>query len=143
MPKSQLQCYGETVYCIEEDLLRRCTRGNSSLERFTNVVAWSISTTRPPLFGLAPYNPVFGETHHVSRGSLHVLLEQVNPVSVDLLFYPSHHLFYDLKVSLRPPVSALHATDEEEGVELLWCQKLAPKFVGEYLVSSRSSSSAL
>ncbi|KAG0481887.1 hypothetical protein HPP92_009971 [Vanilla planifolia] len=93
MPKSQLQCYGETVYCIGEDLLTRCARGKSSLERFIAVVAWNISTTRPVIFGWAPFNPVLGETHHVSRGNLNVLLEQV-----------SHH----------PPVSALHATDEVE-----------------------------
>lgn len=78
MPKSQLQCYGEAVYCVAEDMLRRCNEGKTSLERFTSVVAWSISTTRPPIFGLAPFNPVLGETHHVSRGSLNVLLEQVS-----------------------------------------------------------------
>ncbi|URE40149.1 Oxysterol-binding protein [Musa troglodytarum] len=76
MPKSQLQCYGEAVYCIGEDYLNKCAKGKSSLERFASVVAWSISTTRPALFGQAPFNPVLGETHHVSRGSLNVLLEQ-------------------------------------------------------------------
>ncbi|URE40151.1 Oxysterol-binding protein [Musa troglodytarum] len=109
MPKSQLQCYGEAVYCIGEDYLNKCAKGKSSLERFASVVAWSISTTRPALFGQAPFNPVLGETHHVSRGSLNVLLEQV-----------SHH----------PPVSALHATDATENVELIWCHKPVPRFHG-------------
>lgn len=81
MPKSQLQCYGESVYCINEDYLTRCPRGKSSLERFTSVVAWSISTMRPAIFGLAPFDPILGETHHVSRGSLNVLLEQVTVMS--------------------------------------------------------------
>uniref|UniRef100_A0ACD6AHZ1 Uncharacterized protein n=1 Tax=Avena sativa TaxID=4498 RepID=A0ACD6AHZ1_AVESA len=109
LPKSQLQLYGEGVYCDGGDYLNRCALGKDSLERLTAVVAWSISTTRPPIFGFAPYNPVLGETHHVSSGSLHVLLEQV-----------SH----------RPPVSALHATDDGGNVELLWCQSPVPKFNG-------------
>ncbi|XP_051203124.1 oxysterol-binding protein-related protein 4C isoform X1 [Lolium perenne] len=109
LPKSQLQLYGEGVYCAGEDYLSRCARGKDSLERLTAVVAWSISTTRPPIFGFAPYNPVLGETHHVSGGSIHVLLEQV-----------SH----------RPPVSALHATDDGGNVELVWCQNPVPKFHG-------------
>lgn len=109
LPKSQLQLYGEGVYCTGDDHLSRCAKGKDSLERFTSVVAWSISTTRPPIFGFAPYNPVLGETHHVSRGSLNVLLEQV-----------SH----------RPPVSALHATDDSENIELVWCQNPLPKFHG-------------
>jgi hypothetical protein len=50
--------YGEGVYCVGEDYLSRCARGKDSLERLTAVVAWSISTTRPPIFGFAPYNPV-------------------------------------------------------------------------------------
>lgn len=29
------------------------------------------------MFGVAPYNPILGETHHASRGNLNVLLEQV------------------------------------------------------------------
>ncbi|URE40141.1 Oxysterol-binding protein [Musa troglodytarum] len=33
MPKSQLQCYGEAVYCIGEDYLNKCAKGKSSLER--------------------------------------------------------------------------------------------------------------
>uniref|UniRef100_A0ACD5Y847 Uncharacterized protein n=1 Tax=Avena sativa TaxID=4498 RepID=A0ACD5Y847_AVESA len=109
LPKSQLQLYGEGVYCDGGDYLSKCALGKDSLERLTAVVAWSISTTRPPIFGFAPYNPVLGETHHVSSGSLHVLLEQV-----------SH----------RPPVSALHATDDDGNVELLWCQSPVPKFNG-------------
>uniref|UniRef100_K3YIN5 Uncharacterized protein n=1 Tax=Setaria italica TaxID=4555 RepID=K3YIN5_SETIT len=111
LPKSQLQMYGEGLYCAGEDLLGRCARGKDSLERLTSVVAWSISTTRPPIFGFAPYNPVLGETHHVSAGSggLNVLLEQV-----------SH----------RPPVSALHATNAAGDVRLVWCQSPVPKFHG-------------
>jgi oxysterol-binding protein-related protein 8 len=91
------------------DLLGRCARGGSGLDRLASVVAWSISTTRPPIFGLAPYNPVLGETHHVSAGPLNVLIEQV-----------SH----------RPPVSALHATHAAGDVELVWCQHPAPRFHG-------------
>ncbi|XP_059634613.1 oxysterol-binding protein-related protein 4C-like [Cornus florida] len=109
IPKSQLQCYGESVYCVGDNLLTKIANGESSIERFTSVVAWSISTMRPLAFGVAPYNPILGETHHVSRGNLNVLLEQV-----------SHH----------PPVSALHATDEKDNVELLWCQYPTPKFHG-------------
>ncbi|KAK7265224.1 hypothetical protein RJT34_32840 [Clitoria ternatea] len=107
-PKSQLQCYGESVYCTCSNLLRRCNNEQSPLDRFTSVVAWSISTTRPTCFG-APYNPTLGETHHVSNANLNVLLEQV---------------------SLNPPVSALHATDEKENIEMIWCQQPVPKFRG-------------
>jgi len=78
LPKSQLQCYGESVYCTGSDLLSKCNNGDSPIERFISVVAWSISTTRPVTFGVAPYNPVLGETHHVSKGNLNVLLEQVH-----------------------------------------------------------------
>ncbi|XP_057980816.1 oxysterol-binding protein-related protein 4C-like [Malania oleifera] len=109
IPKSQLQCYGESVYSVGDDILTRCFNGNSSLERFASVVAWSISALRPLIFGVAPYNPILGETHHVSRGSLNVLLEQV-----------SHH----------PPVTALHATDEENNVEIICCQHPVSKFHG-------------
>jgi len=55
-----------------------CNNGESPIERFISVVAWSISTTRPVTFGVAPYNPILGETHHVSKGNLNVLLEQVH-----------------------------------------------------------------
>ncbi|XP_011625744.1 oxysterol-binding protein-related protein 4C isoform X2 [Amborella trichopoda] len=109
MPKSQLQCVGESVYCISDDMLRRCVEGNNSMERFKAVVAWSISLIRPTPFGLVPFNPILGETHHVSKGNLNVLLEQV-----------SHH----------PPVTALHATDVKESIELLWCHNTVPKFTG-------------
>ncbi|XP_057433822.1 oxysterol-binding protein-related protein 4B isoform X2 [Lotus japonicus] len=109
LPKSQLQCYGESVYCAASDMLSVCNRGQSPLDRFISVVAWCISTTRPATFGAAPYNPILGETHHVSKGNLNVLLEQV-----------SHH----------PPVTALHATDEKENIEMLWCQQPVPKFYG-------------
>ncbi|KAJ4709256.1 Oxysterol-binding protein [Melia azedarach] len=109
IPKSHLQCFGESVYCIGDNILSKCNSLESPVERFTSVVAWSISITRPLIFGSAPYNSILGETHHVSRGSLNVLLEQV-----------SHH----------PPVSALHATDEKENVEIIWCQHPVPKFYG-------------
>ncbi|KAF2309712.1 hypothetical protein GH714_004750 [Hevea brasiliensis] len=109
IPKSHLQCYGESVYAVGEDLLHKCNSAEKSQERFISVVAWSISLTRPTIFGCAPYNPILGETHHVSKGSLNVLLEQV-----------SHH----------PPVSALHATDEKENIEMIWCHNPVPKFYG-------------
>uniref|UniRef100_A0A2N9F350 Oxysterol-binding protein n=1 Tax=Fagus sylvatica TaxID=28930 RepID=A0A2N9F350_FAGSY len=110
IPKTHLQCYGESVYCIASgDIVSRCNRGERPLDRFIAVVAWSISTVRPVIFGVAPYNPILGETHHASRGNLNVLLEQV-----------SHH----------PPVSALHATDESENVEMIWCHHPTPKFYG-------------
>lgn len=109
LPKSVLQSFGESVYCIgeEECLASRCARGATSLDRFVSVVAWNISTVRPFKFGLAFFNSILGETHHVSRGDLNVLLEQV-----------SHH----------PPVSALHATNEKDGVSIIWCQRIVPKF---------------
>ncbi|CAO2841784.1 unnamed protein product [Amaranthus hypochondriacus] len=109
LPKSHLQCYGESVYCVKKDMLSKCVNGETAVDRMIAVVAWSISSLRPLMFGVAPYNPILGETHHVSRGTLNVLLEQV-----------SHH----------PPVSALHATDKSNGVELIWCQHAVPKFQG-------------
>jgi oxysterol-binding protein-related protein 8 len=79
MPKSQLQWYGECVYSTATgvDLLNNINNGKTALDRLISVVAWSISTTRPQKFGFAPYNPILGETHHVSKGNLNVLLEQV------------------------------------------------------------------
>lgn len=109
MPKSELQCYGECVYSTTSNLLSIINSGKTSMDRFISVVAWSISTVRPLWFGVAPYNPTLGETHHVSKGNLNVLLEQV-----------SHH----------PPVSALHATDEKENIETIWCHATVPKFTG-------------
>ncbi|KAF5183628.1 Oxysterol-binding protein-related protein 4b [Thalictrum thalictroides] len=109
LPKSQLQCFGESLYCVGDDMLSKCIDGKSPLERFAAVVGWSISTTRPAIFGVAPFNPILGETHHVSRGNLNVMLEQV-----------SHH----------PPVTALHATDETKNVETIWCHNIIPKFYG-------------
>ncbi|KAF6147547.1 hypothetical protein GIB67_008165 [Kingdonia uniflora] len=82
-PKSQLQCFGESVYCIGDDYLSRCSSGETPLDRFIAVVGWSISTTRPAV-----------------------------------------------SVSHNPPVSALHATDEKEIVEMIWCQQPAPTFHG-------------
>ncbi|KAM3394931.1 oxysterol-binding protein-related protein 4B [Capsicum galapagoense] len=90
-------------------MLSKCGEGESSLERLASVVGWSISTLRPLMFGVAPYNPILGETHHVSRASLNVLLEQV-----------SHH----------PPVTVLYATDEKENIEMIWCHNPVPKFYG-------------
>ncbi|KAL8509679.1 hypothetical protein ACS0TY_016771 [Phlomoides rotata] len=112
IPKSQLQCYAESVYCFRSNMLSKCARADTPCERFIAVVAWSISTLRPLPFGVAPYNPVLGETHHVSRGSLNVLVEQV-----------SHH----------PPVTALQATDEEENIQMIWCQSPMPKFHGTHI----------
>ncbi|XP_004487976.1 oxysterol-binding protein-related protein 4B-like isoform X2 [Cicer arietinum] len=110
-PKSQLQCYGESIYSTasSDRLLSKCNTGQSPIDRLISVVAWSISTTRPPMFGTAPYNPILGETHHVSKGNLNVLLEQV-----------SHH----------PALSALHATDEKENIEIIWCHYPVAKFNG-------------
>ncbi|XVF69931.1 hypothetical protein PTKIN_Ptkin11bG0120500 [Pterospermum kingtungense] len=93
-------------------MLSRCNLADNTVDRFTWVVAWSISTLRLPTFGVAPYNPILGETHHVSRASLNVLLEQI-----------SHH----------PPVSALHATHEEQNIELICCYHCVPKFYGASL----------
>lgn len=109
MPKSQLQVYGDSVVCSARDLLSKCVEGINPLERFKSVVAWSISTTRPVIFSNVPYNPILGETHHVSCGNLNVMLEQV-----------SHH----------PPISALHATNEEKQIEMTWWQQPAPRFYG-------------
>lgn len=111
MPKSQLQCYAESVYCTAtgSDLLSNLNSGKTPHDRLISVVAWSISTTRPLRFGVAPYNSTLGETHHVSKGNLNVLLEQV-----------SHH----------PPVSALHATDDKENIEMTWCHFPVSKFNG-------------
>ncbi|KAH6798966.1 hypothetical protein C2S51_035450 [Perilla frutescens var. frutescens] len=112
IPKSQLQCYGESAYCINSNILSKCANEETPLNRFVSVVAWSISTLRPLPFGVAPYNPILGETHHVSTGSLNVLVEQV-----------SHH----------PPVAALHATDEKDNIEIIWCQSPMPKFHGSHI----------
>ncbi|KAL5699500.1 hypothetical protein ACHQM5_030392 [Ranunculus cassubicifolius] len=109
LPKSQLQCFGESVYCVGDDMLSKCTDGKNPLEIFIAVVGWSISTTRPLIFGVAPFNPILGETHHASRGSLNVMLEQV-----------SHH----------PPVTALHGTDETKKIETIWCHNTVPRFYG-------------
>ena len=84
MPKSQLQCYGESVYCFNEDMLRKCNSGKNPIDRFVAVVAWNISTLRPLTFGIAPFNPILGETHHASAGSLNILLEQVLTLSLSL-----------------------------------------------------------
>jgi len=77
MAKSQLQCYAESIYCTASDLLSNINSGETPLDRLILVVAWAISTTRPLSFGVAPYNPTLGETHHVSNGNLNLLMEQV------------------------------------------------------------------
>ncbi|CAA0410393.1 unnamed protein product [Arabidopsis thaliana] len=113
LARSQLQCYGEIVYSFDgHDLLGECSRRDKPIERMKAMVTWYISTLRPLIFGLAPYNPVIGETHHVSNGHINVLAEQI-----------SHH----------PPVSALHATHEKENVDVLLCQYFTPKFRGAYV----------
>lgn len=67
-----------------------CNNGESPIDRFISVVAWTISTTRPVTFGVAPYNPILGETHHVSKGNLNVLLEQVHASHLLIcIFLPS------------------------------------------------------
>ncbi|WCJ42264.1 Oxysterol-binding protein-related protein 4C [Euphorbia peplus] len=108
-PKSQMQGYGEWVYAVKEDMFKKCNNGKDPVERFLGVVAWSISTTRPLIFGVVGYNPILGETHHVSKGSLNLLIEQVE-----------HH----------PPVFALHATDNKENIEMIWCHNTVAKFYG-------------
>ncbi|XP_056859195.1 oxysterol-binding protein-related protein 4B-like isoform X1 [Raphanus sativus] len=112
-PRSQLQCYGEMIYSFcGQDLMGECSRRDLPIERLKSVVMWNISTLRPIVFGMSPYNPVLGETHHVSNGHINVLTEQV-----------SHH----------PPVSALHATHENENIDVTWCQYFTPKFRGAYV----------
>ncbi|ESQ54714.1 hypothetical protein EUTSA_v10025441mg [Eutrema salsugineum] len=112
-PRSQLQCYGEMIYSFGgQDLLGECSRRDLPIERLKSVVTWNISTLRPVVFGLSPYNPVLGETHHVSNGHINVLVEQV-----------SHH----------PPVSALHATHENENIDVTWSHYFTPKFRGAYV----------
>lgn len=109
LPKSQLQSYGETVYCCNQDLLGACARGSNPLDRFLCVIAWHISTCRLVPFAQVPFNPILGETHHVSSGNLNVLLEQV-----------SHH----------PPITALYATDEVNKLRLQWWHSTCPRFYG-------------
>eukprot|EP01018_Ginkgo_biloba_P038339 Gb_23061 [translate_table: standard] len=99
----------ESVYCSSQDLLSKCIEGGNEVERFKAVVAWSISTTRPTIFDKVPSNPILGETHHVSSGNLNVLLEQV-----------SHH----------PPITALHATNDAQEIEMTCWQHPAPSFYG-------------
>ncbi|CAH2077935.1 unnamed protein product [Thlaspi arvense] len=113
LPRSQLQCYGEMVYSFGgQDLLGECSRRELPIERLKSVVTWNLSTFRPVVFGTSPYNPVVGETHHVSNGYINVLVEQI-----------SHH----------PPVTALHATHEKENIDVTWIQYYTPKFRGAYV----------
>lgn len=60
-----------------QDLMGECSRRDLAIERLKSVVMWNISTLRPIVFGMSPYNPVLGETHHVSHGHINVLTEQV------------------------------------------------------------------
>lgn len=93
IPRSQLQCYGEMVYSFSgQDLLGECCRREQPIERLKSIVTWNISTLRPLIFGMAPYNPVIGETHHVSNGYINVLAEQV--------IFP-FFFFFGLNVKLR------------------------------------------
>ncbi|XP_002969003.2 oxysterol-binding protein-related protein 4B isoform X1 [Selaginella moellendorffii] len=108
-PKSQLQLYGEMVYCFTQDILSQCADAATPMDRFLHALRWHISATRQPHFGKAPYNPILGETHHASVGDLNVLLEQV-----------SHH----------PPVSALYATNEKKGFQLRFWHHASPRFYG-------------
>ncbi|CAA7062429.1 unnamed protein product [Microthlaspi erraticum] len=113
IPRSQLQCYGEMVYSFNgQDLLGECCRREQPIARLKSMVTWNISTLRPLIFGMAPYNPIIGETHHVSHGHINVLAEQI-----------SHH----------PPVCALHATHEKENIDVMFCQYFTPKFRGAYV----------
>ncbi|GAQ84545.1 hypothetical protein KFL_001940020 [Klebsormidium nitens] len=109
MPKSQLQLYGEAIYACNQTFLAACTEGASPLDRLLAVVRWHLSTVRSPLFGKAPYNPIEGETHHVSAGGLRLLAEQV-----------SHH----------PPVSAIYASHPSKQTRVLWQHQAAPRFTG-------------
>jgi hypothetical protein len=78
IPKSGLQLTSEAIYCCgREDLLSHCAGGDSPAARFLRVLAWHFSTLRSMPFCQAPFNPVLGETHHVSSGSLNVMVEQV------------------------------------------------------------------
>jgi len=43
-----------------------------------------------------------------------------------------------MQISHHPPVAALHATDEKENIEMIWCQRPDPKFNGISLYSSFS-----
>eukprot|EP00850_Spirogloea_muscicola_P012404 SM000080S22919 [mRNA] locus=s80:101257:107523:+ [translate_table: standard] len=107
LPKSQLQLYGESVYCCAQDILGACANAPTPFERFLNVLRWHLSTTRIAPFGKAPYNPVLGETHHVSCGDLNV----------------SHH----------PPVSALYATSLSKNLRMMWWHKPQPRFMGTWM----------
>ncbi|CAA7060300.1 unnamed protein product [Microthlaspi erraticum] len=113
LPKSTLQSFGEVIYSFSGlDLLGECSRRDLPIERLKTVVAWYISQFRPVIFGMSPFNPVLGETHHVSNGDINVLIEQV-----------SHH----------PPVAALHSTHEKENIDVTWVHYFSSKFRGAYV----------
>lgn len=91
LPKSQLQVYGEAVYCCAQDYLGMCADGATPVERLLAVVRFHLSTTRPAPFLKAPYNPILGEVHHVSVGELNVICEQVSlPTSLQILVANSY-----------------------------------------------------
>ena len=85
MPKSYLQFFSEPIYSYSDghDLLSRCADApGTSSDRFLRVVAWHLSTIRLGPFCQAPLNPILGETHHVSSGSLNVIAEQVSCLDI-------------------------------------------------------------
>lgn len=86
LARSQLQCYGEMMYSFDgPDLLGECGRGDQPIERLKSMVTWYISTLRPLIFGMAPYNPIIGETHHVSNGHINVLIEQASLLNFPII----------------------------------------------------------
>jgi hypothetical protein len=142
LPKSQLQVYGEAVYCCAQDYLGMCARGATPVERLLAVVRFHLSTTRPAPFLKAPYNPILGETHHVSAGTLNVFCEQVRlnfPILVERHCVAASVLeplikssdMAKVQVSHHPPITALYATDDVKNVEMLWWHKPVPQFYGE------------
>jgi hypothetical protein len=100
-------CTGQFGLCLLHDVSNGA-RDNSQ-ERLAVVVAWSISTTRPTIFGFAPYNPVLGETQHVSTSGCGL---NVRPRGAGL--------------TPAARVMALHATDAHGEVRLVWCQSPTP-----------------
>ncbi|CAM6101844.1 unnamed protein product [Calypogeia fissa] len=111
-PKSQVQLFAEQVYCCSQNLLEQCADAATPLDRFLAVLRWQISLTRPAPFLKAPYNPILGETHHVSAGELNLIAEQV-----------SHH----------PPETAVYATNTKKGIQFFQSCKPSPRFWGNSL----------
>eukprot|EP00271_Cylindrocystis_brebissonii_P012697 TRINITY_DN3178_c0_g1_i2.p1 TRINITY_DN3178_c0_g1~~TRINITY_DN3178_c0_g1_i2.p1 ORF type:complete len:589 (-),score=124.07 TRINITY_DN3178_c0_g1_i2:1103-2869(-) len=111
-PKSQLQMFAESAGRTSKDILGACTQGKTPVERFLAVVRWHLSTTRETAFGKAPYNPILGETHHVSVGDLNLQLEQV-----------CHH----------PPMTAIRGVREPQKLTLTWWHAPTPKYYGSWM----------